>query len=1395
MAQQTLTFVVLPNGASSAGHLGISIYLAPRLQDGATLAQFPDLLHWTSLLRDRGLHFKLSSNGHTAEVPIDRSVLRPAIWRKIFSPKTHIAPFQIPDYDKRLFVSYPARDAMAFVKYAYQTVSTQALRPAVVRRMLPLLLRDLMYRDQRGHSTLDAILSETRIEMWQIQRKQSDLGMEEASRSMRAKILRLKAQAASIPPDGIPTVFSAPAQTRDMANRFALFHHMPSAPGRPPLPDTQADFAKAMDFHKVLTALSSYPSLLRALGLVFDLEIPQDLCPLSPSAPGKDYGTIGVEGAVANFDWALSPQFVFPETSYFREANSFCAAPATPPGHLGSQKFVAGDVINGILALQPEFFHLVEVDVDGAVLKAMTLADNVANAPASDIQAILPSLRSSGIALMANERAQQLLQSIRDNKEFDTALTSNSRLPRPFTARDLVRGYRIDIWSAEANQWYSLHRRNGHYRFGTQHPITLTTVDEEGFTQLAAAQAAEDPTRSPETVGAAQGVPQPGTDIYIHERVARWSGWSLSAPRPGGALNRSPDPALATDPDPTINQPKTPFKMVATFSPVRGSLPKLRFGDRYRLRARAVDLAGNSVLLSHESPTDVVAPAHTELSYLRFEPSGPPALVLRDPLLTGASLQRLVIRTYNSDPSLDRVPSGEVDQRHVAPPKAAVRMVEQHGLLDGPKGHLRGDRLTYRMIVARDRGVFPQSGETPMDGRAQITVPYFPDPIARGAALQNLPNTANDTLGELVDGHLLYSKLTDVQPESGSVTHIDFGSGWPDRKPWRLVLAEGSIRPQWNSVSRVLTVHLPKAQVSQVPLGCYINGDDLSLMGIWDWLRQALEAQEVAAMQNSGACFEVPGTSNAFALLTRLILAGGHPMLTPALPLTLVHAVQQPLGRPEFTLLPVIHHPSQPIATSVLATLSPITSWRSLDSHHAFLLGGLQIHSSSSAKIDIEAHWREFVDSPSTPVPVTKPASSHVDTVDLSTVLAGPISADASGTRDVAVMIPEADMLWFAAPSDTLPGVPSPPDIAAPMHRLPDTKHRRINYTAVASSRFREYFANQNLQFTRNSYPLLVDVPSSSRPSAPQVAYVVPTFGSERQETTNVKTDIRFGNGVRIYLHRPWYSSGEGELLGAVLWPAPPAAPPSTDDREKYKHYITQWGQDPLWRTGDLPEMPSTFHFSSSTVQAKGLSLDEIALAVDVAGHEVAFDAQRKLWYCDIIFENATVYTPFVRLALSRYQPESVPGVELSHVTLADFAQLTPDRSAVLSVSPADPRTARLFVGGVAPQRPSRGLITVTVERHIGQVVSDLAWEAAPAAAVDVTEDSPAPDQPNSILWSGTIHFTKYPPPGRFRVVIREYELLPRDPTPIESASGEVVYGQRIVYAAIIPYDFPTAGI
>jgi hypothetical protein len=1098
MAKQTLIFVLLPNGATASKALRLSILLTPRLEQGGTLAAFPDILHWPARIKASGLKFEVACGPRTVTVTADRPVLRPDLWEELFKPSTYVEPFKIPDYDRRLIVSYPVRDALQYLKYAYQVMGTNGFSGAEGRVLLTLL-RELAFRDGK-ESVLEPALSQQRLAIWREQ---------QAAEGPSAD-----ATATRLPPDGVPTTLTGPPNTRDMITRFALFHHMPPAPHRPPLPRTEADFAKTLDFHRALTALYSYPSLLRALGLVFDVEIPESLCPASPHSGA--YPTIALRAVSAGFKWSLAPSFHLPSTAYFRDAKTFRAAPATPAADLSAKDYRSGDVIDGLLVLSPAGFNLVQVDLDGGLLKALSLADGAAFAGAigdlSVVEDALPSLRSGGIALAASGRALQLLQSIRSNVAFNQALQENRQAPRPFIATDLVRGYRIDIWSSRSNRWFSLHRRDATYRFGAESHLAFGARDEEGFTQLAALQPAEDPKRKPDPVATAHHIPQPGTDLYLHERVARWDGWSLSVRRPGTPLNRSPDPALATTPDPTLDQPLTPFKMLASFTATAGSLPTLRFGMSYRLRARVVDLAGNSVPLDSPTPPAFALPAvGTELTYLRFEPIPPPVVVLRNRPQPGGSLERVVIRSRNASEALDGIVTPDSDERHVGPPRASVRLCEQHGMFDDAQGKLRGDRATYDLITSRDRSEFTTQGGMPMVPGPDLPVSYLPDPLARGAVLRDLPGAPDDTSGRAHGNGLRYATLPDVQPRAGSVTYVDFGPSWPGRLAFRLVLLEGDRPPRWEAAIRVLTVYLPKAATVQISLSCYLDPPDLSIMGVWGWLRELFEARQLAAAEDPSASTSVNVVSDAVALITRLALEGGHEMITPARTLTLMHAVQQPLCRPAFVQLPTIHRPQHPFLASALRNrFTPITAWRSYGSHYTVLLGGLEVHGRSSAKIDLEARWLEEIDDPAQPGPVKTWATDHVETITLADLSGGEIPADGSEKRYVAVYISQTDTLWFAAPFDELAGVEKPGDIAAPVHRFSDTKHRWVFYQAVATSRFREYFPQKGTTFTRSSDPLMVDIPSSARPVAPDIAYVVPTFGWEEQETTNVKTSVRF---------------------------------------------------------------------------------------------------------------------------------------------------------------------------------------------------------------------------------------------------------------------------------------------
>src|ERR1035438_8733896 len=105
MASQTLIFAVLPNGITAKKTLSVSIYMAPRLDQGATLASFPDILHWTDLVQKHGLKFVLQCGAATRTVAVDTAGLRPDVWQAIFTPRTFVEAYQLGDFDQRLIVS------------------------------------------------------------------------------------------------------------------------------------------------------------------------------------------------------------------------------------------------------------------------------------------------------------------------------------------------------------------------------------------------------------------------------------------------------------------------------------------------------------------------------------------------------------------------------------------------------------------------------------------------------------------------------------------------------------------------------------------------------------------------------------------------------------------------------------------------------------------------------------------------------------------------------------------------------------------------------------------------------------------------------------------------------------------------------------------------------------------------------------------------------------------------------------------------------------------------------------------------------------------------------------------------------------------------------------------
>ncbi len=1461
MASQTILFTVMPRGISvDAETLPVSVYVSPRLfadPDPAnpaspsvetSLSSFTDWLTWTGHLKEAGLSLTLSCAGATFTAAVPTEILEPTLWEALFKPETLVRSHTFDDYTNRQIISSSTRSALSLLKGLYQQASVE------------LALPESRERSRQGEANLYAMLQDlvSGLEVnWNDDR--SYRNRYEYQASAQALSRRLREQATG--QDGLIPADRFDSETRKtIANSYISSQKIP--PGTP-LDDNPTDFAKLLDFHQALGSLNSYPELLRALGLVIDLELPKDFVAIA--SPGQ----LSVTDAIAHWGWALAPTvppqataYVYAQGtaesfSFFTAPKAFQLAPGAMAGGGGPQPPLE---TMGLLALrslpkvdqpaEPPQFGLSQVDVDGGMHKVIMTAETVQGdrsdrpGPAAsphpevfDPRVTLPSLRSGGFSLFADERGAKLVKKLKESKAFNDQLKAQAAL---FYGEDLIHGYRIDIWDSHTNQWHSLHRRDAAY---TLEGLPFNTTDQEGFTQLAAVQPAPDTTK-----------PQPpAPDIYLQETIARWSGWSLSVPFPDQALSSQPDPTLALSQSKgEQNVPATPFKMTTEFKIVAGSLPSLRFGRRYRLRARVVDICGNSLGLDHPLLPQLTAqfalPADPAgAAYVRYEPVISPQVVLRDAKGVtdpGSQLDRLVIRTFNDQPAKDGDAADlTASDRHILPPRTSVEIAERLGMLDDDTGKLSRSPALYSLLFAKDGADLPtvkvevagkapgrdEGQEFPLVPEDRIdALPYIPDGLARGAALRDLPGTPPHSLGRVQPGPdpeapVFYSALDDPNPRPGSATLIGFGgdTDWQTMQPFRLALADGSSPPRWDAQNRVLTVSLPKGTSATVPLTSYLRPGDLKLMGIWQWLREQIEA----ITQNPTLS---PVPPEAIAHILQRTVEGGHWMITPPRLLHLVHAVQQPIGTPTFTAISVQHSPypapysesrpdpkslqTQPESVPTAETeLSPITAWRLIGATDAYLLGGLQVHGASTAKVDILAEWDDPMDDV-TIQPLTiervedlnRHYAAPVDEVPIHTLTEGEITVSPDA-RQVGYYDADHDLLCFAKQGDALGNLKESGAFinssCAPRHQINDTKHHRIRYTAVATSRYRDYFkqtddAGNSLDashFSRLSQPVVVNVPASARPIAPQIAYVIPTFGWQRQTDTNLKRSVRFGGGLRVYLERPWFSSGEGELLGVTLYSglaqdsgdlAVDIARP--DVRDRWKSYITQWGNDPIWQTAGLSlQTPDARVFPDAIAVENSLSLEEDPRKrVNVVGYPVAFDVDQQKWYCDLTIDAGSTYSPFVRLALVRYQPHALIDAKLSRVVLADFVQLTPERSAMITADPYHPGQLRITLSGTVPaQSALANAIFLRLQERDDSVAGDLAWRDAPTAGTFFPADLTSLP-PNGVLYTGTLQLNTGLQANRYRLLISEYESFPADGNPML-----VPRGSRLIYCETIALD------
>jgi hypothetical protein len=1404
VAKQSVLWTTLPNRYTPDGKsLRLSVLASPRLDPERSkkqLSTFPDFVDWPATVAASS--FTISLGGSSVTIGgsdltgpnrIDTTFGRGELptWAALFPNQTPVVPFTFEDHSADSVVSYDTTEIDSLARTLYTNLArTTADRLPTVTEILdperggfgPLV--NAVNENDFAFSDEETGLFDPR-RLFELMRN-----LPGGAHSLDVALARF--QAFHTPPSTPTPVTRAHRQDSRIKSRWLEYER-----AELPKPD---DFVQLFDFHKIVAALNQYPTLLRRLALVVDFVIDAAALVATPGAALS----VAVE-LPATGSSVVRLRDASPKTFATLDGSTFEAV--TRPSSQAGDYRTAG----GLLELDPNQFSLVELDVDGAGLKLMNFARSLFRMsptearldPTTRFERELgaPALRTAGLMLVHRDRASMLANAFAQNATRDGTLKDiqggKRADPPTLYAEDLVRGFRIDVWDGTTRVWRSLCRRVADYDVGSG--TVLITVPEEGTIRLAATQTA-DPASNPDLV-------------YLHEVLTSWTGWSLCAPQPGKTIARDDNDVGGSDADIPAG-----MRLRTRFKPVEKSLPRLRYGREYWIRARVVDLAGNSLdpQLEDFGPE---APAKNATSYLRYEPIPAPAIalvkraggVLEKPA-EGESMHRLAIRSFNVTPSDNAVPSTQAARRFALAARTNVREAEHHGVLDAGGAV---DPSVYALLKQQDKALAaveittagPLADPTTpakttfavfQEGRE---LPYLPDPLAIvvSARIFDLPGWN--------DKDIIAIPLYPASP-------------WPHAAPFTVeILEQPGATPNFDAATRTLRIPVPKGVRATLRLSIAPTADALALLGLWDWLTPA-DRTKVRALARRGQ----------------------HWMFTPWRTLELVHAVQKPLLAPEMQ----------------------ITIERDLGATWAVPDFVAEVSLKSTDRLDLRAEWHE-------PTEDVAKAASGEDRARTDTAFAVKITDEksyASILDDPSFTgIPDHEII---GPDRIRAGGVLRDRVPAKRHEFHDTRYRRIDYWLEATTRFREYMPTDVLTKKQGGKTVPSDeqikvvgrrvttwIPSSAPPPAPEVLYTVPTFGWIRTDDgQGGKRSWRRGAGLRVYLNRPWNASGYGEMLAVVLAPAsfdgdPTAEPASVP----YKNFITQWGNDPVWASpfvsgigparGDFPLARAApdplgrwlppFAPSSESDQPPGpfkvTGLSHPPLApysteglVEIAPHDVAYDVERQLWYADIEVATNESYFPFIRLALARYQPLSLDGAHLSNIVLADFMSLAPDRWLNVQQT-SDARVRRVAVFGMtysdsaghveAEDSPSMSLrlidgsvislvpavvspssvVEVWVERLVEELGEDFGWTREPQALIEPEDSNARVARPPSksrlareramarelvasrsfeevaradligrvhvapTLWQGTV--TLPAPPSaetRYRLVVAEYE-------------------------------------
>ncbi|MET8830441.1 hypothetical protein ABZX40_33700 [Streptomyces sp. NPDC004610] len=1367
MIKQTLVWTLLPDPAApptSAGTTQLSLVLSIRLSNDEgsppgtavlPLSRYPQIAAFPTL-GFQPLTVIVKKADNTSITPVATLVDQPpdtALWQALFPGSLLVEPFVFAQHTAREPLgSYPAAKVGAALSDLYTRFLAAAVDTAVQGPYDSSA--DRPRDDGPDWETVERFVRRVGAP------DRSDPGIT----ALRRELLRTGA------------VEDDDARDPEGWARLAEFHR-PLAPTTRALTRMGPGTPSPYEFHALLAALADHPALMVPLGLVRRLTVtlPTDLDePVTLQAVPHQLQFI---------------QNYRPRTRCFARNGKLTLA--RPDGTPGSPCLPLDD--SGV-------YLPIDVDLDAGGLALQNYAQALTSLPRDEAPPGIepPALRSAGI-FVAETNRQIAFQNILDViASIDDDLKNGGEGDaKTLDASTLQQGIRVDVHDAGSDRWYPLCRRQGAYT--VDHYGTLP-VDDEGCV-------ADALTHGTDESGDATG--------RLTQAVFRWNNWSLVTEPHGRTLGVDSE---VTDPGPETD-PALPF--TAAVDCPDNTLPGLRFGRTYRFRARLVDLAGRSTPFTSTPAPD--EPTTVPLPFSRYDPVPAPVLELRRPVAAGESPADLVVRTDNADPAAPV--TGPACERHLLPPKASVELAERHGMLDLPAGH-RPDPAVHALLTRYDGGEItgtpdPGAGGSPYRDTDTVELPWLPDPLCRGVALHGVPGTPELLTAWPAGGAGWYQRLpmrlvvgagptgstrsTAVADPATRTIRVTLhpAASFPAALSSMLTPGDQDLLGQWRwYADRVRAAQVPDEAPDTATGPAIATSTEGAASEVHDLLADATTTapERFGPTGSSERDDEIPALSAAdYEAALQALLAGRIGQLTPPTGLTLVHAVRCPVTPPAFTGPRILREPEQTV--------------------YALDEAAMAVHGASTLTVHTRASWTEYSDltgdglatspacavlrpetdslgTPGGPALTQIPFRTRHDPGDTrhrlitftpvgasrfvpyftqrrTVVLTGSLPAQVA-----PAFVPGTAVVRAAAPQLTADGTPAAPGPTYHVGTDVTVNDDKGEVTRVAGGAVPDG-AQVEVSYVvppviRDGPPVTLHVPSTVRPPAPVVHSVVPAFAWQRTTTGNATTSIRTEGTVRVHLKRPWYLTGEGELLGVRVVDAATSPDPSAQS------WATTWGRDPVRGAGDAPVMayPTPAHLDERAVD---VPLDQ----GHALGFPVDYDQQRHLWYADVRFKGDTLYQPFVHLMVVRLQPDSLTApddLRASPVVDAGWVQLPAYRRTKVVVG-GTAAGSPVKVSVVAPEPPPGpdGLtseFTVSVQFRTPLLPDDAGW-------LEVDNVSPAlMDRQSGTgpvgVWTQQVALPAAMGSRPMRVVVREYDVLPDSPEPGRTT-------RRISYLDTIP--------